>query len=180
MWGRGWGSHGSLHRPGKKQHLRETSPVAQGTCSPFQTRGPPADTQTGGLPGEGALGLWGLARETAWGDDQRVAGHLHLSFAQVSSLHLSQRPRTTPGAHAGRDAAPGPASVWFWGLMLHHLGNKTSVIYPLKNLRRQQDGWGLGRTVTRVLSPGGSTVSQQSSDRHARTPAEPPSLGSWA
>lgn len=162
---------------GEEQHLRETSPVAQGTCLSFQTRGPPADTQMGGLPvGRGALGLWGLARRPG----VTTSGWQATSICPSLSLKPPPQPVALDHPRSPRRQGRSPRS-WLpsgLGTNARITWEIKQVCYPLKNLRRQQDGRGLERTVTV------SSVREPCLSRAAtvtpRTPAEPPSLGSWA
>ena len=132
---------------GEEQHLRETSPVAQGTCLSFETRDPPANTQKEGLPvGRSALRLWGVARRPG----VMTSGWQATSICPSLSLRPPPQPAASDHPRSPRWGARSPRSWLLSGLGTNAriTWKRKQVCYPLKNLRRQQDGWGLERTVT--------------------------------
>lgn len=161
---------------GKEQHLRETSPVAQGTCLSFQTRAPPADTQTGGLPvGRGTLGLWGLARRPG----VTTSGWQATSICPSLSLKPPPQPVASDHPRSPRRQGRSPRSWLPSGLETNaRIAWKIKqVCYPLKpQTTTGRGGTGTYRAVSSVREPCLSRAATVT----PRTPAEPPSLGSWA
>ena len=116
---------------GEEQHLRETGPVAQGTCLSFQTGAPPVDTQRGGLPvGRGALGLWGLARRPG----VTTSGWQATSICPSLSLKPPPQPAASDHPRSPRRGGRSPRSWLPSGLETNaRIAWKIKqVCYPLK------------------------------------------------